>query len=146
MSLTDAEKLLITESFAKVAPISEKAAELFYNRLWETDPSTKELFTKTDMKEQGRKLMQTLATAVGALYSLETIVPVVEQLGKRHIAYGVKKEQYDSVGAALLWTLEQGLGADFTPEVKEAWTKVYGVLAGIATSAYKDENSNANSN
>lgn len=139
MSLSDAEKLLVTESFAKVAPISEKAAELFYNRLWEIDPETKSLFKSTDMREQGRKLMQTLATAVGALHNLEAIVPVVQQLGKRHIAYGVKKEQYDTVGAALLWTLEQGLGADFTPEVKEAWTKVYGLLASVATSAYDDK-------
>jgi hemoglobin-like flavoprotein len=139
MSLSDAEKLLVTESFAKVAPISEKAAELFYNRLWEIDPSTKDLFKKTNMREQGRKLMQTLATAVGALHNLEAIIPVVEQLGRRHIAYGVKKEQYDTVGQALIWTLEQGLGADFTPEVKEAWTKVYTLLASIVTTAYKDE-------
>jgi hemoglobin-like flavoprotein len=139
MSLSDAEKLLVTESFAKVAPISEKAAELFYNRLWEIDPSTKDLFKKTNMREQGRKLMQTLATAVGALHNLEAIIPVVEQLGRRHIAYGVKKEQYDTVGTALIWTLEQGLGADFTPEVKEAWTKVYTLLASVATTAYKDQ-------
>jgi hemoglobin-like flavoprotein len=139
MSLSEAEKLLVTESFAKVAPISEKAAELFYNRLWEIDPSTKDLFKKTNMREQGRKLMQTLATAVGALHNLEAIIPVVEQLGRRHIAYGVKKEQYDTVGTALIWTLEQGLGADFTPEVKEAWTKVYTLLASVATTAYKDE-------
>jgi hemoglobin-like flavoprotein len=139
MSLSDAEKLLVTESFAKVAPISEKAAELFYNRLWEIDPGTKDLFKKTNMREQGRKLMQTLATAVGALHNLEAIIPVVEQLGRRHIAYGVKKEQYDTVGQALIWTLEQGLGADFTPEVKEAWTKVYTLLASVATTAYKDE-------
>jgi hemoglobin-like flavoprotein len=137
MSLTDTEKLLVTESFAKVAPISDKAAELFYNRLWEIDPETRALFKSTDMREQGRKLMQTLATAVGALHNLDAIVPVVQQLGKRHIAYGVKKEQYDTVGQALIWTLEQGLGADFTPETKEAWVKVYGVLANVATSAYE---------
>lgn len=142
MPISDAEKLLVTESFAKVAPISEKAAQLFYNRLWEIDPSTKELFKSTDMREQGRKLMQTLATAVGALYNLEAIVPVVEQLGKRHIAYGVKKEQYDTVGAALLWTLEQGLGPDFTPEVKDAWVKIYGILASVATSSYEKDNDN----
>jgi hemoglobin-like flavoprotein len=138
MSLSDSEKSLVIESFAKVAPIAEKAAELFYNRLWEIDPSTKGLFKKTNMREQGRKLMQTLATAVGALHNLEGIIPVVQQLGKRHIAYGVKKEQYDSVGTALIWTLEQGLGAEFTPETKEAWVKVYGILASVATSAYEE--------
>jgi hemoglobin-like flavoprotein len=138
MSLSDSEKSLVIESFAKVAPIAEKAAEIFYNRLWEIDPSTKGLFKKTNMREQGRKLMQTLATAVGALHNLEGIIPVVQQLGKRHIAYGVQKEQYDSVGTALIWTLEQGLGADFTPETKEAWVKVYGILASVATSAYEE--------
>lgn len=136
MALTDEQKLMVTDSFAKVAPIAETAAELFYGRLFEIDPETKPLFKKTDMKEQGRKLMQTLATAVGALYSLEQIIPVIEDLGRRHIAYGVKKEQYATVGEALLWTLEQGLGEDFTPEVKEAWTEVYGVLASVATSVY----------
>jgi hemoglobin-like flavoprotein len=146
MSLTDTEKQLVTESFAKVAPISETAAELFYNRLWELDPETKTLFKATNMKEQGRKLMQTLATAVGALYNLEAVVPVVEQLGKRHVAYGVKQGDYATVGAALLWTLEQGLGADFTPEVKEAWTKVYGILADVATKAYGVDTSDANPN
>jgi hemoglobin-like flavoprotein len=136
MSLSDHEKMLVTESFAKVAPISEQAAQLFYNRLWEIDPSTKMLFKSTDMKEQGRKLMQTLAVAVGGLHNLDDIVPAVEQLGRRHIAYGVTKEQYGTVGTALLWTLEQGLGADFTPETKEAWTKVYTLLAEVATRAY----------
>lgn len=128
--------MLIAESFAKVAPISDKAAELFYNCLWKIDPSTKDLFKNTDMKEQGRKPMQTLATAVGALHNLPGIVPTIEQLGKCHVAYKVTKEQYNSVGVALLWTLEQGLGADFTPEVQNAWTKVYSLLADIATRAY----------
>ena len=139
MALTDEQKMMVTDSFAKVAPIADKAAELFYGRLFEIDPGTKPLFKKTDMKEQGRKLMQTLATAVGALYSLEQLVPVVEDLGKRHISYGVTKKQYDSVGQALIWTLEQGLGDDFTPEVRGAWVEVYGILASVATSAYDDE-------
>lgn len=136
MALTDEQKQLVSDSFTKVAPIAETAAELFYGRLFEIAPETKSLFKRTDMKEQGRKLMQTLATAVGALYSLEQIIPVVEDLGRRHIAYGVKKEDYDSVGEALLWALEQGLGEDFTSEVEEAWAEVYGTLASVATSVY----------
>lgn len=136
MALSDEQKRLVTESFAKVAPISDKAAELFYGRLWEIDPTTKPLFKATNMQEQGMKLMQTLGTAVGALYDLDSLVPVVKDLGKRHIAYGVSKAQYESVGAALLWTLEQGLGDDWTPEVQEAWTEVYTVLADVATTAY----------
>lgn len=139
MSLTDKEKELVATSFMKVAPIADKAAELFYGRLFEIAPDTKELFKNTDMQEQGRKLMQTIATAVSSLYRLEAVVPELQALGKRHIAYGVKKEQFDTVGAALLWALEQGLGGDFTPEVKEAWTKTYGVLASVATQAYAPE-------
>ena len=140
MSLSDAEKQLVTESFTKVAPIADKAAELFYGRLFEIAPDTKPLFENTDMSEQGRKLMQTIATAVGALYTLDAIVPTIEALGKRHIAYGVTAEQYDTVGEALLWTLEKGLEDDFTPEVKAAWTKVYTLLADIAKTAYGDKN------
>jgi len=145
MSITDEEKMLVTQSFAKVAPIAEKAAELFYGRLFEIAPDTKSLFTETDMKEQGRKLMQTLATAVGALYQLDSIVVDIKQMGRRHIAYGVKKEQYATVGEALLWTLEQGLGDEFTPEVKTAWTKVYTILADTAITAY-DEDKKAHDN
>jgi len=138
MSLTDKEKELVTTSFTKIAPIADKAAELFYGRLFEIAPETKPLFKNADMSEQGRKLMQTIATAVSALYRLEAIVPDIQALGKRHMAYGVTKEQYGTVGEALLWTLEQGLGSDFTPELKDAWTKVYGTLASVATEAYNN--------
>jgi nitric oxide dioxygenase len=143
MSLTDEDKQLVTTSFIKVSPIAEKAAELFYGRLFEIAPDSKELLKETDMKEQGRKLMQTIATAVCALYRLEQVVPEIKNLGRRHIAYGVKKEQYAIVGEALLWTLEKGLGDDFTPEVKAAWTKVYTVLADTATTAYDDKEAKA---
>jgi len=126
--MTPEEKTLVKESFAKVAPIAEEAAALFYHNLFTKDPSLKALF-KGDMKEQGRKLMKMIATAVGGLDRLELIVPAVQDLGRRHVAYGVKAEHYDTVGAALLQTLEQGLGPDFTPQVKSAWATVYGVLA-----------------
>ena len=115
-------------TFAKVEPIAPQAAELFYGRLFELDPSLKPMF-KGSMEEQGAKLMRMIGIAVRGLNDLGSIVPAVQNLGVRHIEYGVKDEHYDTVGAALLWTLEQGLGDDFTPEVKQAWTDVYTVLA-----------------
>ena len=115
-------------SFAKVEPIADTAAELFYGKLFELDPALKPLF-KGDMKEQGAKLMRMIGIAMRGLTDLEAIVPAVQNLGARHVDYGVKDKDYDTVGAALLWTLGQGLGDDFTPEVEAAWTEVYTLLA-----------------
>jgi hemoglobin-like flavoprotein len=122
------QKRLVQESFAKVEPIAEAAAALFYDKLFELDPGLKTLF-KTDIKEQGRKLMATLKLAVKGLDDLEKLVPVVQDLGRRHAGYGVQSAHYGTVAEALLWALEQGLKDDFTPEVKEAWTAVYALLA-----------------
>lgn len=119
---------LVQASFAKVAPIADTAADLFYTRLFELDPSLSRLF-RGDRSEQGKKLMQMIGAAVRGLNDLDKLVPVVQQLGVRHLGYGVEDQHYDTVGSALLWTLEKGLGADFTSEVREAWTTVYGVLA-----------------
>ncbi len=119
---------LVKSSWAKVAPISEQAAELFYGKLFELNPEFKSLF-KSDMKEQGRKLMAMLNTAVNSLDKLEAIVPAVQDMGRRHVSYGVKDEDYDTVGEALIWTLEQGLGDGFTTEVKEAWIDTYTLVA-----------------
>ena len=118
----------IQESFAKVAPISEQAAAMFYGRLFEIAPSVKPLF-RGDMTEQGRKLMATLAVVVNGLTNLESILPAASALAKRHVGYGVKPIHYPIVGEALLWTLQRGLGADWTPELAEAWTDAYGVLS-----------------
>ncbi len=128
MSLTETDITLVKESWSKVVPIAETAADLFYNRLFELDPSLRSLFSG-DMTEQGKKLMSVIAVAVNALDNLEAIIPVIQDMGRRHEDYGVKPEQYQTVGSALLWTLEQGLGEAFTASVKEAWTKVYGLLA-----------------
>lgn len=128
------QKLLVQKTFEMVAPIAEVAAGLFYGRLFEVDPSLKPLF-RGDLKDQGKKLMSTLKVAVQSLDRLEALVPVVQALGRRHLAYGVRDEHYDTVGAALLWTLEKGLGDAFTPEVKEAWTTVYGILAKVMKDA-----------
>ncbi|MEW6123984.1 MAG: globin family protein [Pseudomonadota bacterium] len=125
---------LIQSSFAKVAPISEAAAGLFYGRLFEIAPQVKPLF-KGDMTEQGRKLMATLAVVVKGLSNLDAVVPAAQVLAKRHLAYGVREAHYAPVGAALLWTLEQGLGDAFTPEVKAAWAEAYGLLASVMIAA-----------
>jgi hemoglobin-like flavoprotein len=132
--MTPDEITKVRTSFAKVVPIKDAAAGLFYGRLFELDPSLKPLF-KGDIKEQGAKLMAMIATAVAGLDRLETIVPAVQALGRRHVGYGVQDTHYDTVAAALLWTLEQGLGAAFTPDVKAAWTSAYGVLAGTMKEA-----------
>ena len=126
--MTPDQKTLVQESFKNVAPIADTAAKLFYQKLFELDPELKPLF-KGDMEEQGKKLMKMIATAVNALDRLDDIVRAVQDLGVRHVAYGVKDKDYDTVGEALLWTLEQGLGDLYTPEVQEAWTAVYGVLS-----------------
>lgn len=125
---------LIRGNFAKVAPIAPQAAELFYGRLFELDPSLRPLF-KGDMKEQGRKLMAMIATAVANLDNLAAVVPAVQALGARHVGYGVQAAHYTTVGTALLWTLEQGLGEDFTPACHAAWTEMYGTIAAVMQQA-----------
>ncbi len=127
-------KKLVQESWAKVVPISDKAAELFYGRLFELDPTLKFLF-KSPIPTQGKLLMKALDGAVSGLDDLDALVPVVKELGARHAPYGVVETDYDTVGAAFLWTLEQGLGDGFTDEVKSAWTEVYGVLASVMKEA-----------
>ncbi len=126
--MTPEQIQLCKDSWTKVEPIADDAAALFYNNLFEADPSLKTLF-KGDMTEQGRKLMEMIGTAVRMLDKLDQLVPVVQNLGVRHVDYGVKNEHYATVGGALLLTLSQGLGEDFTPEVKEAWTEAYGILS-----------------
>ena len=125
---------LVQESFAKVAPIADTAASLFYGKLFELDPSLQPLFTG-DMEEQGKKLMQMLAVAVKGLSDLDSIVPAVQALGERHVGYNVTPAHYQTVGEALIWTLGQGLGDDFTPEVKDAWLEVYTLLSSVMIEA-----------
>jgi hemoglobin-like flavoprotein len=127
---------LVQITWSKVVPIKEKAAELFYGKLFETDPALKPLF-KGDIQEQGKKLMNMINVAVNGLSKLDTIVPAVQQLGKRHAGYGVKDSDYATVAGALLWTLEQGLGPAFTSEVKQAWVEAYTVLATTMQQAAK---------
>jgi hemoglobin-like flavoprotein len=132
--MTPEQQRLVRDSFAKVAPGAPAVAATFYARVFALDPTLRALF-KGDMAEQGRKLMAMLGTAVANVGELETIVPTVQQLGVRHLGYGVRDQDYDTVGAALLWTLEQGLGPDFTADVRAAWTACFGTLAGVMKDA-----------
>lgn len=124
---------LVQESFAKVAPISEQAATLFYDRLFEVAPAVKVMFPD-DMKEQRKKLMATLAVVVNGLSHLESVLPAASALAKRHVSYGARPEHYPVVGGALLWTLEKGLGEAWTADVADAWTAAYGTLSGYMIS------------
>jgi hemoglobin-like flavoprotein len=128
--------VLVQESWKKIAAIAPQAAELFYQNLFSTDPSLKPLF-KGNMEEQGKKLMQMIGTAVSKLNDLEMLVPILQDLGQRHVGYGVQESHYQTVGAALLKTLEQCLGEDFTPSVRDAWADVYDVMAGVMVAASK---------
>ncbi len=132
--MTPEQVTMVQDSFKKVVPIAGTAADLFYNRLFEIAPEVRSMFPD-DLKEQKKKLIAMLATAVTNLHQVETIVPAVEALGKRHAGYGVTAQHYAPVGAALLWTLEQGLGPDFTPPVKAARTETYMTLAGVMQNA-----------
>lgn len=128
---------LVQNSWAKVEPIADTAADLFYKRLFEIDSSAADLFSGVDMSVQGKALMQMIGKGVNMLDRQDELIPILKSLGKRHIRYGVKKEHYDSVGAALLWTLEQGLGSQWNDELKEAWTWVYNLMAQVMQSDEK---------
>lgn len=132
--MTPEQIKLVQDSFAQVAPIADEAADLFYERLFESAPGVRTLFPD-DMTEQKQKLMQMLAAAVANLHRVEEILPVLEDLGRRHVDYGTRPEHYDTVGEALIWTLGQGLGEAFTPAVQEAWTRTYAMIAEVMKTA-----------
>ena len=135
--MTPEQKILVQQSLTKVVPIADQAAALFYQRLFSLDPSLQHLF-RGNMEEQGRKLMKMIGTAVNGLDDLDALVPAVQDLGRRHVGYGVEDGHYDTVGAALIWTLEQGLGDAFTNPTREAWVTVYGILASTMKAAAAD--------
>ena len=132
--MTPRQTELVQESWRRVEPIADTAARLFYRRLFEIAPEVRPLF-KTSMSEQGDKLMKSLAVVVAGLDRLDSIVPAVETLGRRHDDYGALPEHYDAVGEALLWTLEQGLGEAFTDETRAAWAEAYETLASVMINA-----------
>jgi hemoglobin-like flavoprotein len=136
--MTPEQILLVRSSFAKLGALGDRAAVLFYARLFELDPRLKPLF-RSDPAQQRVKLMAALRTVVGALDRLEPILPMLRDLGRRHAGYGVEPEDYATVGSALIWTLEQGLGPDFTAATRRAWTDAYSLLAWTMIAAAEAE-------
>lgn len=124
----------VQDSWQQVEGIADQAAALFYQRLFTQEPALKPLF-KGNMEEQGRKLMSMIGVAVKGLDRLDSIVPAVQKLGERHKDYGVKPEDYNAVGQALLWTLDQGLGDAFDAETESAWAAAYTLLASTMIDA-----------
>lgn len=133
------QKNLVKSTWAMVVPIADTAAGLFYDRLFAIDTSTPAMFTSANMAEQKKKLMQALAFVIGGLDKVEQLVPTIQTLGRNHVRYGVTDTHYDSVGAALLWTLEQGLKDAWTPAVKDAWVAAYTLVASVMKDAAKAE-------
>lgn len=136
--MTPRQIALVNESWNSVQSLSDAAAQLFYARLFALDPSLRPMF-RGELREQGRKLIAMISVAVNGLSRIETLVPVIEALGRRHAGYGVKDEHYVTVAEALLWTLQQALGERFTGEVREAWTAAYGLLAETMQGAARAE-------
>jgi nitric oxide dioxygenase len=136
--MTPTEQQLIRSSWSGVEPIADQAAQIFYGRLFELDPSTQDLFRHTDMKKQRQLLVQTLAVVVANIGRLDQVIPAVQALGRRHAGYGVEVEHYATVGAALIWTLEQGLGDAFTNETRLAWADAYRRLSSAMIEAQLD--------
>lgn len=132
--MTPKQIKLVQESFAKVAPISDTAAELFYGRLFEIAPQVKPMFSD-DISAQGKKLMQALTVVVNGLSNIEQVIPIAQKLAQNHLSYGVEAEHYGAVGEALIWTLEKGLADGFTPDVKDAWVAAYTTLSNVMIEA-----------
>jgi len=135
--MTPEQKDILRDTWQSVVPIADHAAKLFYGRLFEIDPATRPLFARAAMPEQRRKLMQSLALVIDGIDELERLIPAIEALGRRHAGYGLNDAHYFSVGSALLWALEQGLGDAWTPEAADAWSSVYALVAGAMMKASK---------
>jgi hemoglobin-like flavoprotein len=129
--MTPETERLVRDSWTRFEPVAVQSAEFFYEKLFELDPEARRLFARTNMEAQGRKVMQMFAEIVRTLDQPEALVSEVADLGRRHVHYGVRDSQYDSVGIALLWTLERGLGSGFTAEVRSAWTEAYLLLSTV---------------
>lgn len=131
-------KHLVQDTWMQMERIADAAATRFYDRLFELDPSLRALFPATDLRDQKRKLMQTLTVAVRGLHRLQDLTPALEALGRRHVGYGVQDAHYETVGQALLWTLEHGLGAAFTPQVRDAWVETYQLVTSVMQRAARE--------
>ena len=137
--MTPDQKSIVKMTWQKVIPIADTASELFYHRMFQLDPALRELFVETDMAAQRVKMLQTLGAAIRGLDDFDTLLPVIEEMGRRHAEYGVEDRHYETVGDALIWTLEQGLGSAWSPEVAEAWRAFYAMLSeAMQTAADKE--------
>jgi hemoglobin-like flavoprotein len=135
--MTDDEVALIRESFAHLHRRKSESGALFYGRLFEIAPEVRPLF-KGDINAQGVKLMEMLTVAIATLRDRDGLVALLRKLGRDHKAYGVKEEHYDSVGAALIWTMKSSLGQNFTPQLEKAWTSVYSEIASVMIAAGRE--------
>ncbi|WP_422365720.1 globin family protein [Pelagibius sp.] len=136
--MTPSQIEIVNKTWRQVLALGDEVAKLFYDRLFEIDPAVRPLFTADNMPEQRKKLMLMLGAAVAGLEDLHALVPVLQDLGRRHVGYGVTEDHYDSVGAALLWTLERGLGEAWNEDVSEAWAAVYALVAEVMIDAARD--------
>ncbi len=137
--MTPEQKQILRQTWAQITPIGDSAAKLFYDRLFTIDPSTRPLFRSVDLPVQRGMLLQALNCVIEGLDELETLLPMLEQLGRRHAGYGVNDAHYDSVGDALLWTLEHGLGTSWTPAANASWAQAYTMIASVMRHATADE-------
>jgi hemoglobin-like flavoprotein len=118
---------VVRTSFAKIVLVPDVGA-MFYDRLFSIDPSLRSLF-KDNIVETGRLLMTVVSVAIDNLDQMERIIPAIRNLGRRHRGYGVKPADYEAGKDAFLWAIEQALGEDFTPPVRDAWLTWYQSLA-----------------
>ena len=137
-TITDAQIALIKDTWSKVVPIADTAAKLFYQRLFEASPQLAPLFDGVDLPEQRNKLVKAINMVVMSLERIDTLVPTIHELGRRHVAYGVEDAHYADVGAALLWTLETGLGEAWSDDAARAWTRAYQLLADSMIDGARD--------
>ena len=127
--MNDTQRLVVQETFRCLAPSSETVGAIFYANLFRLNPDLRSMF-RGDIVAQSHKLVQVLALAVNSLDRLPQLAPVLEDLGRRHAGYGVSPADYDTVGTALLVTLDHCLGTGFTTDVRDAWAAIYSVLSG----------------
>ena len=142
-NLTSVQITLVKQSWAKVLPIADIASGLFYDRLFELHPELRPMFNLNNLISQRKKLVKAISMVVMSLERIETLIPTISDLGKRHQAWGVEEQHYEQVGEALLWTLETGLGEDWNEAIKAAWSNAYLLLAGVMIEAARQAASNA---
>jgi hemoglobin-like flavoprotein len=126
--MTDLKILAVKNTWSYIIFQAEEVGQLFYNKLFELDPSLRQLF-RGNIEQQGKKLMDMLTMIISRLQRLEDIEKEVKALGHRHVGYGTKPEHYQSVGKALLWALENSLEEQWNEETRQAWTEAYNVMA-----------------